>query len=143
MNLRTGSRMQQACDPGVEQAVKVVRDHEDGRRRTRGSVGPKMEDRSEEGRASAFIQRETIGTGHTRDLEAEVDLTSVEAEGTVERPRGRSRHVGGEDNNLDPAMRGGGSEARKRRSSDPRRSDEPSRSTDRRENDASANAACF
>jgi hypothetical protein len=65
MNLRTGSRMQQVCNLGVEKAVMVVRDHEDGRCRALGSVGPKMEDRNEEGRASEFIQRDTIGTGHT------------------------------------------------------------------------------
>lgn len=44
MNPRVGSGMQQAHEPPVEEAVAVVRNHEDGTSTARGSVGPKAAD---------------------------------------------------------------------------------------------------
>lgn len=59
MNPRVGSRMQQACELSVEQAVEVVQNHEDGTRGGLGSLTPKAP------RSAVSLSRE-VRSGHGR-----------------------------------------------------------------------------
>jgi hypothetical protein len=81
MNPRVGSGMQQAHEPPVEEAVAVVRNHEDGTSTTRGSVGPK----------AAEGQPFAAGSGHrpVMSMEGRSLVTLKEALGSTSRAAAR------------------------------------------------------